>query len=258
MAFAQELQILIESSTGKEASTNLKNEAQAQIEKLTFISRLYRKALLQEPKLSDWLEQNKDPSETFSYSHLERIWESVFNKDHCIQGRDFLEKLQRFRRLMSIRIAFREVNQFSTIKDSLIELSVLAEFCIQTIYSYTYDELIKKEGIPWNEELNEPARFCILSLGKLGANELNFCSDIDLIYTYQGQGFCIKEGKQTGISNQEFFTKLCQKLTQLISLRNSSYFLYNVDLRLRPDGEQGLIIRSFTAMQNYYSSAGQT
>src|SRR5690606_3618595 len=133
-----------------------------------------------------------------------------------------------------------------------------AEFCIRECYRAAFDQWSARHGIPWDENLQKPARFCVLGLGKLGGQELNFSSDIDLIYIYEGDGFCRKDGEPTGIPNERFFTKVAETLTHLLSEQTEHGFLFRVDLRLRPEGSRSPLVRSFASTENYYAIAGQS
>lgn len=262
MAFSDELKQLLTNVATEEnniLTASLSPAAQDRLNRLAFICPIYRKILLQNPSLWLWLETPKNLNETFRISAFYSEWKKFLLENSIIKNdlKQFLYLMQIFRRRMSMRIAYREINQISTLENSIKELTFLAEFSLQTLLDAIQKSFFKRFGTPWNKLLEEPAKFCILGLGKLGAKELNFCSDVDLIYVYEGQGNCIKSGKK-GITNQEFYTYLCQTFTQMLGERSTHGFLYNVDLRLRPDGPLGLIVRSFTATQNYYSTTGQT
>ena len=104
----------------------------------------------------------------------------------------------------------------------------------------------------------EPARFCVLALGKLGGRELNFSSDIDLLYLYEGEGACVRGGAETSVSNEEFFTKVAETVTRALNERTEDGFLFRADVRLRPEGAIGPLVRSASELEYYYSTAGQT
>lgn len=218
---------------------------------------VYARFLRVHPQWIQWLEAPENLCRDFSVESFQAIWKSLYAGDE-LYGKAFVEALQRFRRHMSMRIAYRDLNEFSPIENTLDELSFLAEFVVQLVTDNTTRELTEHLGTPQDEELNTPARFGVLALGKLGGGELNFCSDIDLIFYYDGEGHCLRNGKPAQLSNTEFFSRLAREISNRLQQKTEHGFLYNVDLRLRPEGSSGAIVRSLNALENYYFSAGQT
>ena len=101
----------------------------------------------------------------------------------------------------------------------------------------------------------KPARFVVLGLGKLGGTELNYSSDIDLVFLYD------EDGRTSGprvVSNAEFFTRMGAEIVRLLAEHTSQGVAYRVDMRLRPDGEQGTLARSLAATLGYYETRGRT
>ena len=149
----------------------------------------------------------------------------------------------RFRRRQLLRILVRDVLQFGTLSDVTEEISNLAGAIMESAYRRIRHELTHKHGEPVDGAL------AILALGKLGGCELNYSSDIDLMFVYSNNG------ETTGaepISNKEFFKKLCTKLTELLSGYTPYGFCYRVDLRLRPEGSLGDVCISLDAARDYY------
>lgn len=165
--------------------------------------------------------------------------------------------LRQFRKKHSLRIAYRSINTCCSLNTTLEELSELATFCLITVYKHLYKKHEDTFGTPWDEARNTPAPFCILGMGKLGGYELNFCSDIDLIYLYDGNGSCRKDGRQGAIENREFFNRLARELTAIMQAKTEDGMLYNMDLRLRPEGDGSPLARSMQAAVHYYWSSGQ-
>ncbi len=95
----------------------------------------------------------------------------------------------------------------------------------------------------------------ILGMGKLGGGELNFSSDIDLIFTYPHNGET--SGGRRSVENQQFFTKLGQKLISALHQVTADGFVFRVDMRLRPFGDSGPLVLSFAAMEDYYQAQGR-
>ncbi len=232
-------------------------EALGRLDRLADFCPVYRSVLIQYPEYFPWLENPANRDEQFRFGAFQNIWQAEFDQTFK-SPRERLSALQRFRRKMSLRIAYRDINGLAEITESLTELSLLAEFCLQSVTRLVRSKWEESLGQPWDDEEDRPARFCILGLGKLGGGELNFCSDIDLIYFFESRGFTRINGRPTQYSNTEFYSRLSREITSILQKRSEAGFLYNVDLRLRPEGNSGPIVRSLAALENYYSAAGQT
>lgn len=194
--------------------------------------------------------------ETLGSGRLRLIWEERGAPNAA--SREGLQALRSFRREQSLRIALREIAGIAAWDVTARELSDLADFCLQTVFSALYQNWEEKLGTPWDEANDRPASIVILGFGKLGGQELNFCSDVDLVFAYDGAGHCRKGEKVTSRSNVEFYQRLCGDFARLIGERTAAgEFLYNMDLRLRPEGDSGPLVPSLTALENYYAVAGQ-
>ncbi|MDX2110976.1 MAG: hypothetical protein SFY80_12110 [Verrucomicrobiota bacterium] len=233
-----------------------RREARERLERLVVFCPVYRDSLLRFPELWQWLESAVNQNTSFRYGTIHRLWDEHFLP--AVTEDTWLSALQRFRRQVCLRVAYNELNGLSAITDSLKELSLLATFVLREVTHRVYVSSEKRFGTPWNEERNCPARFATIGLGKLGGGELNFCSDVDLIFLYQGQHHVHRQGRASAMTNEEFFTRVCRESVSLLQARGEEGYLYNVDLRLRPEGETGAIIRSLSSMENYYAATGQT
>ncbi|MBU0969748.1 MAG: bifunctional [glutamate--ammonia ligase]-adenylyl-L-tyrosine phosphorylase/[glutamate--ammonia-ligase] adenylyltransferase [Proteobacteria bacterium] len=162
------------------------------------------------------------------------------------------ETLLAFRLYEAIRIAWRDLVGLAGLEETLNDLSNLAQACVSYGMKYVYDDLCLRLGIPVDPKGNAQ-QIIVLGMGKLGARELNFSSDIDLIFVYP------KEGVTTGknpISNNEFFTKLCRGFLKLFTMGGGINF-FRVDTRLRPFGDSGPLVMSATAFEDYYQAHGR-
>ncbi len=148
-----------------------------------------------------------------------------------------------YRRESILRILLRDVLGFGTLSEIAEELSNLADAIIEVAYTGIYEELEQRFGRP------EASGFSVVALGKLGGGELNYSSDIDLMFIYLGNGST--SGAQQ-ISNKEFFKKLANQLTALLSTYTGEGICYRVDLRLRPEGRLGEVCISLEGAKNYY------
>ncbi|MCP4021639.1 MAG: bifunctional [glutamate--ammonia ligase]-adenylyl-L-tyrosine phosphorylase/[glutamate--ammonia-ligase] adenylyltransferase [Desulfobacteraceae bacterium] len=155
--------------------------------------------------------------------------------------------------IQTIRIAWRDLAGLATLTETLEDLSSLADACVDKAMEKIYQELCQKFGTPVDSEGNFQ-QIVVLGMGKLGAKELNFSSDIDLIFVYPEQGYTNQDNM---ISNQEFFIKLCRKFLQLFDARSHETNFYRVDTRLRPFGESGPLVMDFSAFEEYYQAQGR-
>jgi glutamate-ammonia-ligase adenylyltransferase len=163
------------------------------------------------------------------------------------------QKLRQFRHLHMLRIAWRDLLNMQSIESSLKQVSELANQLIVQAYAWLYENLTTKYGIPQGEHGPQP--MFIIGMGKLGGGELNFSSDIDLIFTYPSQGET--QGAKKPIEHQQFFTKLAQKLIAALHQTTVDGQVYRVDMRLRPFGDSGPLVMHFAAMEDYYQEQGR-
>jgi len=159
-------------------------------------------------------------------------------------------KLAEFRRKQILRILLRDVLGFGALPDITEELSSLADIIIDTAYRKLREDLVGRHGVPRLEDGGECA-FSVLALGKLGGRELNYSSDIDLMFISGAAGNT--DGAQP-ISNREFYKKVSNQLTDLLGTYTAEGLIYRVDLRLRPDGRLGEVCISLDGARHYYEN----
>ena len=161
--------------------------------------------------------------------------------------------LRQFRNYHMLRIAWRDLLNMQSIECSLAQVSELAKQLILQSSTWLYQFLQPQFGIPEGEFGPQP--MLILGMGKLGGKELNFSSDIDLIFTYPAAGDT--SGGRKSIENQQFFTKLAQKTITALDKMTADGQVYRVDMRLRPFGDSGPLVMHFDAMEDYYQEQGR-
>jgi len=162
--------------------------------------------------------------------------------------------LRRIRTLEMVRIAWRDLTGLADLVETMSDLSAFADACIDHALSILYNRQCTEFGIPTGPD-NLPLRLIVIGMGKLGGYELNFSSDVDLIFAFPEQGKT-KQGPKS-ISNEEFFLRLCRQLIKIIGRATSDGFVFRVDTRLRPFGENGPLCMSFDAMEQYYQRQGR-
>lgn len=166
-----------------------------------------------------------------------------------------MRELRLFRRRIMVRIAWAQTLALVTEESILQQLSHLAETLIVAARDWLYDACCREWGTPCNAQ-GEAQPLLILGMGKLGGGELNFSSDIDLIFAWPEHG-CTQGGRRE-LDNAQFFTRMGQRLIKVLDQPTQDGFVYRVDMRLRPFGESGPLVLSFAALEDYYQEQGAT
>ena len=161
--------------------------------------------------------------------------------------------LRQFRNHEMMRLIWRDLNGLAPVDEILADLSALADVCLQAAVNYHSKVLEAKHGIPRNTD-GEAQKLIIIGLGKLGGYELNLSSDIDIIFCYPNRGVCDGRG---GLANEQFFTRLARNIIRSLSEVTVDGFCFRVDTRLRPFGDSGPLVSSFSALEQYYQREGR-
>lgn len=161
--------------------------------------------------------------------------------------------LRLFRAEQMAALAWRDLTNQQTIQTSLAQTSQLADTLILAAYDWLYQAHSARYGVPQGPDGPQP--MLILGMGKLGGKELNFSSDIDLIFSYPYKGETDHPRKP--IENQQFFTKLAQRLIAALNKTTPLGQVFRVDMRLRPFGDSGPLVAHFGALEDYYQDQGR-
>ncbi|AXF63258.1 MULTISPECIES: bifunctional [glutamate--ammonia ligase]-adenylyl-L-tyrosine phosphorylase/[glutamate--ammonia-ligase] adenylyltransferase [unclassified Leclercia] len=165
-----------------------------------------------------------------------------------------MRELRHFRRRVMVRIAWAQALMLVSEESTLQQLSHLAETLIVAARDWLYDACCREWGTPCSED-GTPQPLLILGMGKLGGGELNFSSDIDLIFAWPEKG--ATRGGRRELDNAQFFTRLGQRLIKALDQPTQDGFVYRVDMRLRPFGDSGPLVLSFAALEDYYQEQGR-
>jgi [glutamine synthetase] adenylyltransferase / [glutamine synthetase]-adenylyl-L-tyrosine phosphorylase len=173
---------------------------------------------------------------------------------------EFLRGLRAYRNREYLRIGTRDLLAAATLEETVCDLSHLAEAAVQVAYEYVRACLRAEYGEVTVEERGRqrPVKFVVLGMGKFGGEELNFSSDIDLIYLYERDAGPTTGGRRGVVDSRTFFTHLAQRLTRVLADLIAGGRVFRVDLRLRPDGVNGPVVNSLPNTLLYYESWGQT
>ncbi len=164
-----------------------------------------------------------------------------------------MQALRRFRRRQMARIVLRDLSGVAELEETLHDLSHLADASVEAALRHVERGLQARHGVPRTAGGVE-IRPVVLGMGKLGGRELNFSSDIDLI-------FCHTDGGETdgerALSSDEYFARLAQETTKLLLAQTADGFVFRVDTMLRPFGSAGAWSASFPALEDYYQVHGR-
>jgi len=166
----------------------------------------------------------------------------------------FIKALRRLRTREMVRIALRDIIGMADLLETMADLSAFADACVDVVFSHLFNINCEKYGVPTGKN-GSPQNIVILGMGKLGAFELNFSSDIDLIFTYPEAGMVHCE--KSSITCEEFFTRVTRDFLKFFRDTTPENILFRVDTRLRPFGESGPLVMNFNAMEEYYQRHGR-
>jgi glutamate-ammonia-ligase adenylyltransferase len=218
-------------------------------------SRFLSETLIQEPELIRWLHRAGPQGSIERTKSPEDLQEEFARFEALAQGASPAEVLARFKRREYLRIMLRDVLDLATLAETTMELSDLADALLERALRICEQKLHNEYGTPQAVDAQgrkQSVRLCVISLGKLGARELNYNSDIDLMFLFRQDGET-SGGTRGAITNAEFFVRLAQSLLKLITSGSREGPVYRVDLRLRPQGKEGDLAVSLPAALDYYT-----
>jgi len=182
------------------------------------------------------------------------------------------QQLRTFRRRELMRIIWRDFSRQAPLLETTADMTSMAESAINVAISVLHPITCEELGTAYRgeakgeeegkAELFEQAeqQMIVVAMGKMGAHELNISSDIDLIFVYPRKGITRRPASSAQaktVSNQEFFTRLGQKLIAALDRKTADGFVFRVDMRLRPYGQSGPLVMSFDALEEYYQTQGR-
>jgi glutamate-ammonia-ligase adenylyltransferase len=227
----------------------LSDEHVATVARLVACSEFAAKVLLRE---SSWF---VDHVVTFDSApvegQLDEFVASVAASDADID--DVKSQLRRFRNRQFLHILWREVQQQSGLDETLQQLSLIADRLLDAATRYAERQLQPRFGRVRNAA-GDIVPLIVIGMGKLGGRELNFSSDIDVIFCYWENGETDGQRKQ---SAQEYFARLSQQVIALLDEVTVDGFVFRVDTRLRPFGDSGPPVVSFAALESYLLQHGR-
>ena len=212
--------------------------------------------LLRHPEHIDWLKSETERGFDRLKSK-EQLSEELARFVTRLIDADDQTRLVRFKRRELLRIYLRDCLKIATLSEVTEELSNLADVILDYALARAYQQMVNIHGSPhtFGERGRiQRAEFAIVALGKLGCRELNYASDIDLLFLFSGNGETAGDGRtrESVIGNKEFFAAVAERVNHLIGRSASEGAVYRIDLRLRPYGRDGELVSSIERAVEYY------
>ncbi|HET9475458.1 MAG TPA: bifunctional [glutamate--ammonia ligase]-adenylyl-L-tyrosine phosphorylase/[glutamate--ammonia-ligase] adenylyltransferase [Steroidobacteraceae bacterium] len=208
-------------------------------------------SLARDPGLAKWLIDEGHLARTLQAEELAQRLASALSAAHDLTT--FMATLRRQRVREMVRIAWRDLAGDAPVADILAETSAFADAAIAAAVDFAARELGPTYGTP-RSAAGEPQPLIVLGMGKLGGGELNFSSDIDLIFVFPEKGDT--HGGRS-IDNEDFFTRLGRLVIRILGERTSEGLVHRVDMRLRPFGDSGPLTVSGAFLDNYLQTHGR-
>lgn len=182
-------------------------------------------------------------------------------------GASALDKIRVFKQREMVRIATRDLAGLATLPEVVAEVSALADVCLASVLDICRRQLREKLGEPFHLDADEQwqaTEFAAIGLGKLGGQELNYSSDVDVVFVYSEEGSVWREppkkraaAPRQAMANHAYFKRLAEAFIAELTRATAAGTLFRIDLRLRPEGDAGPLVRSLSSYENYYAQWGQ-
>jgi [glutamine synthetase] adenylyltransferase / [glutamine synthetase]-adenylyl-L-tyrosine phosphorylase len=217
-----------------------------QLPRVVAASEFVAQALIQDPHTLGWVARDIDAAALAGaeYERRAAVSESIEQASAI---------LREWRRRVMARIAWRDIAGTASVAETLLAVSDFADASIRAAASAAALHLQPVFGMPYRANPAQSA-FIVLGMGKLGGRELNFSSDIDLVFLFAESG---ETGGPRVIDKEEYFNRLGREMIQLLDTRNADGFVFRVDMRLRPFGESGPLVVSLSSLEHYLQEHGR-
>ncbi|MDD5286499.1 MAG: bifunctional [glutamate--ammonia ligase]-adenylyl-L-tyrosine phosphorylase/[glutamate--ammonia-ligase] adenylyltransferase [Desulfuromonadaceae bacterium] len=217
------------------------------------MSEFLSKILIGHPELLDSLVSRSYASNAKTRGSMLLELDSLLEQSDYFE--DHLDILRRYRNEEFLRIGLNDIYGNMMQGEITAQLSLLGEVCLAAAFRLSVTEL-RRFGRPlYREEgCDAEANLAIIAMGKLGGEELNYHSDLDIIFVYDHQGYTNGD-KQ--ISNHEYFAKLAQKIISILTMQTREGYVYKIDTRLRPSGNAGPLVTSLDSFLDYHRKEAQ-
>ncbi|MBK9152798.1 MAG: hypothetical protein IPM25_00945 [Chloracidobacterium sp.] len=215
-------------------------------------SPLLATTLIQNPEYIGWLGRKRSAS---AVRDKEELLESLARFAMTNSSLEPNVMFARFRRRELLRIFLRDVRRLGTIAEITEEISNLADAILENALRIARQMVDNRNGPPFESDAKGRERasgLAVVSLGKLGSKELNYSSDVDLLFIYSADGKTKGTGERPAVTNTEYFVKVAETVTRLVGNQSGEGAAYRIDLRLRPRGRVGALALSLKETTRYY------
>ncbi|MFN6964908.1 MAG: hypothetical protein ACK4S4_14235 [Pyrinomonadaceae bacterium] len=219
---------------------------------LAAYSPLLAATMLQNPSYISWLGRERADIRIRSKDQLLESLARFALTHSQLEPHDLLS---RFRRRELLRVYLRDIRRLATVSEITEEISNLADAVLEYALRIATQEMDNRYGGPQTRDARgrlRPAVFCVVALGKLGSLELNYSSDIDLLFLYSDDGETSGAGSRGSVTNREYFVKLAEQIVRIVGQQSGEGAAYRIDLRLRPHGTLGALAISLGDAVRYY------
>jgi glutamate-ammonia-ligase adenylyltransferase len=200
----------------------------------------------------DWLFSQREALRSAPDIHaLAAFAEHIGSGEHSLD--EVKSEIRRYRHRFLLHVLWREYAAAAELAETLAALSALADYLLRGAAAYAGTVVQERFGRVYGEH-GEPVSIVVLGMGKLGGSELNFSSDIDLIFLHPGGGD--SDGRKS-LSAHEYFTRVSRIMVALIEEPTADGFAFRIDTRLRPFGDSGPPVTSFSALESYLVRHGR-
>ena len=235
----------------EQGDDTLLHKCQDEVFAVWYASPFIKRVCVSQPKwLYQLIKENKLHIDLDADQCKQQLRSGILNVDSV----ETLQQILRQQRTAAFaRIAWRDVQQYTTVEQTLYELSVFAEVCVQETLQWCFQWL---QSQPHASEFVKSLaqNIVIFALGKLGGGELNFSSDIDIVFAYSDDDQFTQDQSAKAI---EFYLKVVQLFIKVLSEQTQDGFVFRVDTRLRPFGESGALVPSFLSIDLYFQTHGR-
>ncbi len=221
--------------------------------------------LIRDPLLVYWLAEERVLTRRPTQEQLAASLEIMLKNVTALELR--LDALRRFRRRETLRVGVRDLLKLTDVPETTAALTDLACVLIQAAYEIARDGLSVQYGRPMHRTARGrmvQTGFAVIAMGKLGGGELNYSSDVDLLYVYESEnGATEPDGRERGeptgasVSNEEYFEQLARETTRALADATQEGHVFRVDLRLRAEGTSGQLARTVDGYARYYRTRGE-
>jgi [glutamine synthetase] adenylyltransferase / [glutamine synthetase]-adenylyl-L-tyrosine phosphorylase len=218
---------------------------------ISSVSPLLATTILQNPSYIAWISSKRND---IRMPGKDELLESLGRFSLTNSQFEASDLFANFRRRELLRIYLKDIRGLCTISEITEDLSNVADAILENAVNIAIQELNNRYGKPLETDekgRTKNAEFCIVALGKLGSNELNYASDIDLLFVYSANGETSGGGSRGSVSNHEYFVKLAELILKMVGKA------YRIDMRLRPNGQVGSLAISLKDAIRYYKNDAQ-